>query len=85
MDEDALISLLRIWYRNWQYDPDLFDADKEILENEWEIKISFLTKRMNKLLQQIVNANQGFSETKLDDYVGKLWKWIEQRFQTYAL
>ncbi|MCL2924805.1 MAG: mechanosensitive ion channel family protein [Trichodesmium sp. MAG_R04] len=85
MDEDALISLLRIWYRNWQYDPDLFDADQEILENEWEIKINFLTKRMNKLLQQIVNANQGFSETKLDDYVGKLWKWIEQRFQTYAL
>ena len=85
MDEDALISLLRIWYRNWKCDPDLFNADEEILENEWEIKINFLTKRMNKLLQQIVNANQSFSETKLDDYVEKLWKWIEQRFQTYAL
>ncbi|NET80219.1 MAG: hypothetical protein F6K60_31345 [Okeania sp. SIO1F9] len=39
---------------------------------------------MNKLLQQIVNANRGFSETKLDDYTEELWTWIEERFQTYA-
>ncbi|MEM1172192.1 MAG: mechanosensitive ion channel family protein, partial [Cyanobacteria bacterium P01_H01_bin.35] len=85
MDEDALISLLRSWYRNWQDDPDLIDTDDEVLENEWERKIFFLIKRMNKLLQQIVNANQGFSETKLDDYVEELSKWIEERFKTYAL
>ena len=85
MDEDALISLVRNWYRNWQNDPDLIDADNEILENEWERKIGFLIKRMNKLLQQIVNANRGLSETKLDDYTKELWKWIEERFQTYAL
>ncbi|NEQ37115.1 MAG: mechanosensitive ion channel family protein [Okeania sp. SIO3I5] len=85
MDEDALISLLRNWYRNWQDDPDLIDADDQVLESEWERKIYFLIKRMNKLLQQIVNANQGWSETKLDDYIEELWKWIEDRFQTYSL
>ncbi|MGD1699608.1 mechanosensitive ion channel family protein [Dapis sp. BLCC M229] len=85
MDEDALISLLRSWYRNWQEDPDLIETDNEVLESEWERKIYFLIKRMNKLLQQIVNANRGFSETKLDDYTEELWKWIEERFQTYAL
>ncbi len=85
MHEDALISLIRSWYKNWQEDPDLRDADDQVLEIEWERKIYFLTKRMNKLLQQIVNANQGFSETKLDDYVVELWKWIEERFKTYAL
>ena len=85
MDEDALINLLRSWYRNWQEDPDLIDTDNEVLESEWERKIYFLIKRMNKLLQQIVNANQGLSETKLDDYIEELWKWIEERFKTYAL
>ncbi|WP_161565047.1 mechanosensitive ion channel family protein [Okeania hirsuta] len=84
MDEDTLINLLRSWYRNWQDDPDLIDIDNEVLENEWERKIDFLTKKMNKLLQQIVNANRGFSETKLDDYTEELWTWIEERFQTYA-
>lgn len=84
MDEDALISLLRSWYQNWQNDPDLIDTDNEVLQNEWERKIYFLTKKMNKLLQQIVNANRGFSETKLDDYSEELWKWIEDRFQTYS-
>ncbi|NES88386.1 mechanosensitive ion channel family protein [Okeania sp. SIO2B9] len=85
MDEDTLINLLRSWYRNWQDDPDLIDIDNEVLENEWERKIDFLTKKMNKLLQQIVNANRGFSETKLDDYTEELWTWIEERFQTYDL
>ncbi len=80
MDEDTLISLLRSWYRNWQDDPDLIDVDDEVLESEWERKIDFLIKRMNKLLQQIVNANQGLSETKLDDYTEELWKWIAERF-----
>ncbi|NEP72288.1 MAG: mechanosensitive ion channel family protein [Okeania sp. SIO2G4] len=84
MDEDTLINLLRSWYRNWQDDPDLIDIDNEVLENEWERKIDFLTKKMNKLLQQIVNANRSLSETKLDDYTEELWKWIEERFQTYA-
>ncbi|NEP89893.1 MAG: mechanosensitive ion channel family protein [Okeania sp. SIO2C2] len=84
MGEDTLISLLRSWYRNWQKDPDLIDIDNEVLENEWERKIDFLTKKMNKLLQQIVNANRSLSETKLDDYTEELWKWIEERFQTYA-
>ncbi|MGD1809151.1 mechanosensitive ion channel family protein [Dapis sp. BLCC M126] len=85
MDEDALINLLRNWYRNWQKDPDLIHTDNKVLENEWERKIYFLIKRMNKLLQQIVNANRGFSETKLDDYTEELWTWIEERFQTYDL
>ena len=85
MDEDALISLVRNWYRNWQNDPDLIDADDEVLESEWERKIDFLINRMNKLLQQITNADRGFSETKLDDYTEELWQWIEERFQTYAL
>lgn len=85
MDEDALINLLRNWYRNWQEDPDLIDADDEILESEWERKIGFLKMRMNKFLQQIVNANKSFAETKLDDYAEDLWQWIEERFQTAAV
>ncbi|MEB3341773.1 mechanosensitive ion channel family protein [Okeania sp.] len=85
MDEDALISLLRSWYRNWQKDPDLIHTDNKVLESEWERRIYFLIKRMNKLLQQIVNANRGVSETKLDDYTEELWTWIEERFQTYDL
>jgi MscS family membrane protein len=85
MDQDALINLLRNWYRNWQDDPDLIDEDDEVLEMEWERKIGFLKMRMNKFLQQIINANRGLSETKLDDYGEDLWKWIEERFQTYSL
>ncbi|NEP40633.1 MAG: hypothetical protein F6K35_15900, partial [Okeania sp. SIO2H7] len=39
---------------------------------------------MDKFLQQIVNANNSFLETKLDNYGEELWKWMEDRFQIYA-
>ena len=84
MDEDTLISLLRMWYENWHKDPDLIEEDNEVLKVELERKITFLKKRMDKFLQQIVNANNSFLETKLDDYGEELWKWMEDRFQIYA-
>ncbi|GGA40362.1 hypothetical protein CYANOKiyG1_58570 [Okeania sp. KiyG1] len=84
MDENTLISLLRIWYKIWQKDPDLIEEDNEVLKVELERKIAFLKMRMDKFLQQIVNANNSFLETKLDDYGEELWKWMEDRFQIYA-
>ncbi|NET44313.1 mechanosensitive ion channel family protein [Okeania sp. SIO2B3] len=84
MDEDTLISLLRSWYENWQEDPDIIEEDNEVLKVEFDRKIAFLKMRMDKFLQQIVNANNSFLETKLDDYGEELWKWMEDRFQIYA-
>ncbi|MGB3511342.1 MAG: mechanosensitive ion channel family protein [Microcoleaceae cyanobacterium] len=85
MDEDTLISLLRNWYRNWQEDPDLIDADDEVLETEWERKIGFMILRMNKFLKQISIANKSAVETQLDNYCEGLWKWMQEKFQTYDL
>ncbi len=84
-EEDTLISLVRNWYHEWQEDPDVLDQDDTVLESEWERKITFLGVRMNKFLQQIVGANQGMAETKLDDYAEELWQWIQERFQTYSI
>ncbi len=85
MGEDNLINLVRIYYQTWQKDPDLIYEDHQILEVEWERKISFLKFRMNKFLQQITTASHSGLETKLDDYAQELWTWIEERFRTYFL
>jgi len=82
VDENTMIPLLRAWYKIWSRDPDLTFEDAEILEEEWERRITFLQLRMNNLLKKISNAGKGgVNETKLDDYLENFAAWLQENFK----
>ena len=77
--EDSLVELVREWYRACLKDPNLLDGDHHIIFEEWERKIDFLTRRVQKLWQTISNPHR--EETRLDDYVLELLQWLKERFK----
>ncbi|MEQ8540047.1 MAG: mechanosensitive ion channel [Coleofasciculus sp. D1-CHI-01] len=77
--QDTLIGLVREWYRIWLRDPDLRDEDQYILPDEWERKIELLKRRFQRVFQKISNPHR--EETRLDDYVMDLVKWLRERFK----
>jgi len=76
---DSLISLIREWYRIWQKDPDLVNEDQYLLPDTWEHRIELLKRRVRRLLQQILNPDR--LETRLDDYVKDLVRWLRTHFK----
>lgn len=77
--DDNLLELVRSWYRASLKDPNLLENDQLIISEEWERKINLLTKRVQKLWQTISNPQR--EETRLDDYVLELIKWLQERFK----
>ncbi|MEQ9367989.1 MAG: mechanosensitive ion channel family protein [Coleofasciculus chthonoplastes F3-SA18-01] len=77
--QDTLIGLVREWYRIWLRDPDLRDEDQYILPDEWERKIELLKRRFQRVFQKISNPHR--EETRLDDYIMDLVKWLRERFK----
>ncbi|MDB9527514.1 mechanosensitive ion channel family protein [Oscillatoria sp. CS-180] len=78
-DSDALISLVREWYRIWLRDPNVVHKDEYILSEIWERKIELLKKQAYKLNQKILHPYR--EETRLDDYSRKFVKWLRNRFK----
>ena len=78
-EEDTLINLVREWYHTWLKDPNLEDEDRYLLPELWEEKIEKLQNRIKSLLQKILNPDH--VETRLDDYVNNLIKWLRTRFK----
>jgi MscS family membrane protein len=78
-DEDTLIVLVREWYRIWLEDPHVVYQDQYVLPEIWERKIDLLKKRVHRLYQKISNPYR--EETRLDDYVMELRKWLHERFK----
>jgi MscS family membrane protein len=78
-DKEALIELIRNWYRIAIKDPNLLDEDQYFISEEWEQKINLLKKRAQRLYQKI--SNHQSEETRLDDYVIELIKWLKERFK----
>ncbi|MEQ8756432.1 MAG: mechanosensitive ion channel family protein [Coleofasciculus sp. G1-WW12-02] len=76
---DTLIGLVREWYRLWLRDSNLRDEDQYILPDEWERKIELLKRRFQRVFQKISNPHR--EETRLDDYVMDLVKWLRERFK----
>ncbi len=76
---DTLIGLVREWYRVWLRDPNLRDEDQYLLPDEWERKIELLKRRFQRVFQKISNPHR--EETRLDDYVMDLVKWLRERFK----
>ncbi len=77
--EDALIELVKQWYRSLIRDPNLLDEDSFIVAEEWERKINLLKSRLQKLYQKI--ANPQADETRLDDYMMEISKWLKEKFK----
>jgi MscS family membrane protein len=77
--KDTLIELIREWYRIWIRDPNLLDNDSYMISEEWERKINLLKRRSQRLYQKISNPQS--EETRLDDYVIELNKWLQNRFK----
>lgn len=77
--ENTLIGEVRTWYKAWSKDPDLTEEDPYYLREEWERKIQLLKLRMNKVFQKI--AQPSSDETRLDDYVMNIEKWLNERFK----
>ncbi len=78
-DSDSLINLVREWYRIWLRDPDVVDKDQYVLSEIWERKIELLKKRTFELYELILNPFR--AETRLDDYIRRLVKWLKDRFK----
>ncbi len=78
-NEEGLIELIRKWYRIWIKDPNLLDEDQNLIAEEWERKINLLTRRAQRLSQKISNPQS--EETRLDDYVLDLIKWIQEKLK----
>jgi MscS family membrane protein len=76
---DSLITLVREWYRIWLRDPTLTDEDQQLLPEIWEYKIELLKRRVGRLLKKILNPTQ--VETRLDDSIKELLKWLKIRFK----
>ena len=77
--QDTLIGLIREWYQAWLKDPDLVLEDQYILPDEWEQKLEFLQRKMNKLYQKIFNL--GGDEARLDNYATELVEWMHENFK----
>ncbi|MBU7586660.1 MAG: mechanosensitive ion channel family protein [Nostoc sp. TH1S01] len=77
--QDTLIKLVREWYRACIRDPNLLDNDSYLISEEWERKINLLKRRVQRLYQKISNPQS--EETRLDDYVMELNKWLLERFK----
>lgn len=77
--DESLLELVREWYRACLKDPNLLENDQLIISEEWERKITLLTKRVQKLWQTISNPQR--EETRLDDYVLELITWLKERFK----
>ncbi|HEY9665885.1 MAG TPA: mechanosensitive ion channel family protein [Coleofasciculaceae cyanobacterium] len=77
--QDTLIGLIREWYQAWLADPDLVLEDQYILPDEWEQKLEFLQRKMNKLYQKIFNL--GGDEARLDNYATELVEWMHENFK----
>ncbi|MEW6497753.1 MAG: hypothetical protein AB1589_35410 [Cyanobacteriota bacterium] len=77
--QDTLIGLIREWYQAWLQDPDLVLEDQYILPDEWEQKLEFLQRKLNKLYQKIFNL--GGDEARLDNYATELVEWMHENFK----
>ena len=77
--DESLIGLVRAWYRVWLRDPDIVDRDQYVLPEIWEYKITVLKRRVQRLYQSILNPTD--QETRLDDRVKDLVKWLRDRFK----
>lgn len=77
--QDSLIELVRGWYRIWIRDPNLLDNDSYMVSEEWERKLNLLKRRSQRLYQKISNPQT--EETRIDDYVMELNKWVRERFK----
>lgn len=78
-NQEGLIELIREWYRLWIKDPNLLDEDESFISDEWERKINLLKRRAQRLAQKISNPQA--DETRLDDYVIELIKWIKEKLK----
>jgi MscS family membrane protein len=78
-ESEALLELIREWYRLSLKDPNLQEKDLYLIPQEWERKINLLKKRTYRLYQKITNPQ--FEETRLDDYVLELNNWFKSRFK----
>lgn len=78
-NRESLIQLVRHWYRIWLQDPDMAYEDEYVLPEIWERKIELLKKRTSRLYQKIQNPHM--EETRLDDYVQELVRWLKNRFK----
>ncbi len=78
-NEEGLIESIREWYRIWIRDPNLLDDDETSISEEWERKINLLKRRAQRLAQKI--ANPQAEETRLDDYVLELIKWVKEKLK----
>lgn len=78
-DDEGLIELVKEWYRSCLKDPNLIDEDLYIISEQWKRKIKLLTRRLQKVLQNISNPKR--KETRLDDYVLELIRWLKERFK----
>ncbi|MEZ2276621.1 MAG: mechanosensitive ion channel family protein [Microcoleus sp.] len=78
-NEEGLIELIRQWYRIWLRDPNLLDDDQYFISEEWEQKINLLKRRAQRLYQKISNPQA--DETRLDDYVMDIIKWIREKLK----
>jgi MscS family membrane protein len=77
--DESLIGLVRAWYRIWLRDPNIVDQDQYVLPSIWEYKIKVLTRRTQRLYQSILNPTD--QETRIDDQVRDLVKWLRDRFK----
>ena len=77
--DETLIGLVRAWYRVWLRDPNIMDRDQYVLPNIWEYKITVLKRRVQRLYQSILNPTN--QETRIDDRVKELIKWLRDRFK----
>ncbi|BAQ65215.1 mechanosensitive ion channel family protein [Geminocystis sp. NIES-3709] len=78
-ESEALIELVREWYRLWLKDPNLQEEDLYLIPQEWDRKINLIKKRTYRLYQKITNPQ--LEETRLDDYVLELSDWFKSRFK----
>ncbi|MDF5714507.1 MAG: mechanosensitive ion channel [Rhizonema sp. NSF051] len=78
-NQEGLIELIREWYRIWIKDPNLLDEDESYISGEWERKINLLKRRSQRLSQKISNPQA--DETRLDDYVIELIKWMKEKLK----
>lgn len=78
-DKEMLIELIRTWYRISIRDPNLLDQDEELISAEWERRINILKRRSQRIYQKIARPER--EETRIDDYVLDLKRWIQERFK----
>lgn len=76
---DGLISRVREWYRIWLRDPNLVNEDRYWLPDVWERKLELLKRRVQRLYLKILKPQR--EETRLDDYVKDLIRWLRERFK----